>query len=241
MTSSSNAVSWNDVPAPGALGNWSPTLRTTPQLPAVLRLFAAALGVLAGAFLVGSTFPALVSVTYGDRGAGDVRYQFSGWSTDWEGAAPREYDLVIGLPLVVAAGVLLVAAGLVAASEWLPRSRGPALVVTLAAVSYAVGQVWVGGSYVSDMIPDSSDPDSYLQAARGPGYWLLQAAVLSAVLFAACLVASQLVLHFRNRSGAGRTELTASSNDRSVAGQPQPYAESTSPSWPSAPSPWGGQ
>jgi len=179
-----STVSWNAARAPGAMDPWGPPHRKTFQ-PAVLRLVAAVLSGLAGALLVGGTFPALLTVEY-DTGT----YELFAWGPEDAGES-NGYALRLGIPLALAAAGLLIATVLTASSVWGPRARRAGLVVTLGAVSFAVAQVWVVASYVIDSVREAAGND-LAQASQGAGYWLLMAGALFSVLSAVCLLLAQL-------------------------------------------------
>lgn len=198
MTDPSMAVAWNtDVTARGpAPQGWAPRRSSVP-LSALLRLSSGALALLAGVLVALSTLPSLLT----------LETEFASFElTAWADAA--SWDLfgspfVFGWPLVGAAAVLVVAAGLVVVSEWQPRLRGAALAAVVGAVAFASAQLWIIGSYLSDFLRevDAVGAES-TDAARGGGYWFLLAGVLVSLVSVVALTSSHL--RFQQRVDAAR-------------------------------------
>jgi hypothetical protein len=184
VSAPSHPVSW----APGAAPPqaWPATPRPSLPLPGLLRLLAGALLGLAGVLVVLGTFPRLVFI--GD----DVnRYEVSGWQETSAGPATAD-PMHLGIPLVVAAAVLLVAAGMAIVSLSRGRLRFGALATTVAAAGLITAQFWAIASYVGDITSLADLAGDFVDTARGAGFWLELTGMVVALLGLALLVAAEL-------------------------------------------------
>ncbi|MGY1602658.1 hypothetical protein [Geodermatophilus sp. SYSU D00815] len=183
----SNPVSWTSPAATSAGGvGWTPSPRPALPLAALARLLAGGLTGLAGALVLGGTFPTLLSID--DNG---LEYRQSGWSVEHAGD-PTADTLLLGIPLTVGAVGLLAAAALVLASVWRPGLRAVALAVTVGAAALVTAEFWTAGSYLSDALDVAREADlDGFSASRGAGYWLLLAGTVVALLALAALGAAE--------------------------------------------------
>jgi hypothetical protein len=180
----SHPVSW----APGAAPPqaWPAPPRPSLPLPGLLRLLAGALLGLAGVLVVLGTFPRLVFI--GD----DVnRYEVSGWHESSAGPATAD-PMHLGIPLVVAAAFLLVAAGMAIASLAHGRLRFGALATAVAAAGLVTALFWAIASYVGDITSLADLAEGFVDTSRGAGFWLELAGMVAGLLGLVLLLAAEL-------------------------------------------------
>jgi hypothetical protein len=224
VTGPAHPVSWAPGPAvpPGAA--WPVATRPSLSPVAVLRVLAGALLGLAAALVAVGTFPGLMSI-----GDGDHSYELSGWHESATGSLSAD-PMHLGIPLAVAAAVLLAAAGLTTASLWRPRLRPGALTATVAAAGLITVQFWAIDSYVEDIGSLAHQAGASLHTTRGAGFWLELTGMVLGLLALVLLVAAELAAL---RRPAADPAVPAWAPSPPVAGPPDWGAEPVAgpPAW----------
>jgi len=244
-----NDVAWAPGAAQyGAPGGWPPHARPGPNPAALLRLVSGGLAVVAGALLAGGTFPAMAVFRRQDfEGTSTTSSQLSGWGWTADGESfTTGRELLFGIPVVLAAVLLVVAGAVGLISARRSRHRSRAVTSMVGAVALTTGVFWTLSSYVSDSVALYRELDlEGWSAARSSGYWLeLTGFVLAIFALAAVLVAALL------DSPRRRAHVAAAppAPDAAALYAPGPYAApgqwapapTAPPAWPApAPSPWG--
>jgi hypothetical protein len=184
VTGPAHPVSW--APGPPMPQAWPSSPRPALPLPAVLRVGAGALLALAGVLVAGGTFPRLVAIS-DDRN----RYELSGWSETVTGTLSAD-PMHLGIPLVVAAALLLGGAGLAIASLWRPGLRSGALTAAVVAAGFVTAQFWALASYVGDVMGLADAAGDSVSSSRGAGFWLELTGMVLGLLALVVLIAAEL-------------------------------------------------
>ncbi|MBN1093905.1 hypothetical protein JKP75_15895 [Blastococcus sp. TML/M2B] len=164
------SVAW----AVGAPGGAPAVPRRTVDGGAVLRLVGAGLLLLAAGLTAVAPFTDLFSVSYD----GEATSSATGWEDD--AAAPGE-TVLFGIPLVVAAALLLGAAGLAAAAHRLAGLRRTAVAGAVLAVGVFAAVTWLVIGYSRDLVATVTGigDGSLADAETGSGVLLATLALLT--------------------------------------------------------------